>query len=193
MNLVERLALPTRRSLVSAALNAVREPLASLHRRYRVLRRVLTGISNAMRAALGIRTTFEHARSLGIIRVTYRLDASAGRVSVRVEARDLAVEGSTELVIMNELGARFFDRYTDSTGCERKGDAIETWQEVAAGQATFHDSGHGVSFTLSGAPGARLFRGRELVQDRLAWAGLAYVLPADTKEFSYDIALGGRQ
>jgi hypothetical protein len=192
MDLVERLTLPAPRSFVSVALNAMREPLALLHRRYPVLRRALTGISNAMRSAFGIRTTFEHARSLGTIRVTYRFNASAGEVTVSVEVHGLAAEGCTELVLMNEQGARFFDRYEDSTGCERRGDAIETWQEVSARQAAFHDSRHGVSFALNGAPGARLFRGRELVGDRLAWAGLAYVLPAGTKEFSYGITLGAR-
>ena len=92
MNLVERLSLRTRPSLVSAAVNAVREPLALLHRRYPFLRRLLTGISNLMRAAFAIRTTFERRESLGTIRVTYRFDAAAAKVRVHVEAADLAAE-----------------------------------------------------------------------------------------------------
>jgi hypothetical protein len=190
MNLVERLSLRTRRSLPSMVLNALREPLAFLHRRLPVLRGPLTGFSNVMRAAFGIRTTFEHAPSRGIIRVTYRYDAEAEKVGVRMEAHDLAAEGCIELIIMNELGARFFDRYTDSAGCEKRGSAIETWQETTAAHASFHDSRHGVSFTVDSVPGARLFRGRELIEGRLAWAGLAYVLPPETKEFCYDIAIG---
>jgi len=190
MNLVERLSLPTRRSLPAALLNALREPLALLHRRLPVLRKPLTGISNFLRALFGIRTTFERAPSRGTIRVTYRLDEATGKVSVHVETHDISTEGCIELIIMNELGARFFDHYADSTGCELQGDAIETWREVAAARATFHDSRHGVSFTLGSAPEARMFRGRELTEGRLAWAGLAYVLPAETKEFSYDITIG---
>ena len=78
---------------------------------------------------------------------------------------------------MNEQGAHFFDRYTDSSGCVRQGVSIETWREVTAGDASFLDPFHGVFFSMRSAPGARLFRGRELVEGRLAWAGLAYVLP----------------
>jgi hypothetical protein len=190
MNLVERLTLRKRPSLAGIALNAVREPLATLHRRFPALRRVLTGISNAMRAALGIRTTFEQTESRGVIRMTYRFDAAAGKVQVLMEAHDLAVEGCTELAIMNEQGAHFFDCYTDSTGCALNGASIETWQGVSAGEATFLDTRHRVFFSMKNAPGARLFRGRELIEGRLAWAGFAYVLPSDTKEFSYSIAIG---
>ena len=38
--------------------------------------------------------------------------------------------------------------------------------------------------------GARMFRGRELVEGRLAWSGLTYVLPEDNINFSYDIGIG---
>ncbi len=193
MNLVERLSLRTRPSLVSVALNAVREPLALLHRRYPFFRGLMSDISNAMRAAFGIRTTFERAKSRGIIRVTHRFDAAAGILHVRMEAHCLAVDGCTGLIIMNEHGAHFFDRYSDSTGCVRQGASIETWQEVAAEHATFVDSRHKVSFTLKSASGARLFRGRELVEGRLAWAGFGYLLPPDTKEFDYDVDIGARE
>ncbi len=192
MDLVERLSLRTRRSLVSAVLNAVREPLALLHRRYPLLRNALSGVSNTMRSAFGIRTTFVHTESLGCIRVTYRFEAARGKVRVHVEAPDFSAEKRPQLIIMNEQGAHFFDRYVDSTGCTRQGAAIETWQEVVASRATFHDSLHGVFFSIESAPGARLFRGRELVEGRLAWAGLAHVLPPGTREFSYDISIGSQ-
>ena len=35
-----------------------------------------------------------------------------------------------------------------------------------------------------------MMRGRELLSDRLAWAGLAYVVTPGTKRFSYTIRLG---
>ena len=148
MDLVERLSVRTRLALVNTALNVVREPLALLHRRYPALRGVFAGISNSMRAAFGIRTVFEHATSRGTIRVTYRVDAAGGELNVRMEARNLATQGCTELIIMNEQGAHFFDTCTDSAGSARQGSAIETWQEVAAARATFLDAVHGVSFTM---------------------------------------------
>jgi hypothetical protein len=35
-----------------------------------------------------------------------------------------------------------------------------------------------------------MFRGRELVEGRLAWSGLAYRLPGDIINFTYDIRIG---
>ncbi len=190
MNLVERLSTQKRCSLAHVALNAVREPLALLHRRYPIVRNAFSAISRALHAALGIRTTFELIESFGIVRVTYTIDTSTGNVRVHMDARDLSTRGCIELILMNEQGANVFDRYSDSEGRELKGSAIETWQEVAAGEATFLDSRHGVFFTMKSARGARLFRGRELAEGRLAWAGLAYSLPADTNNFHYDISVG---
>lgn len=189
MNLVERLSLRSR-SRVGAALNLVREPLALLHRRYPLLRGALTLISNVMRAAFGIRTQFQSTSSRGIIKVTYCFDTAAGRLRVRVDAQGLHAVRCTELVMMNELGAHFFDRYTDDTGCRKDGNAIETWQEVTAARASFIDTGHGVAFATRRIAGARLMRGRELVEGRLAWAGLSHVLPPDTRQFGYDLDVG---
>ncbi len=47
-----------------------------------------------------------------------------------------------------------------------------------------------IAFTLKQVKGARMFRGRELVKDRLAWSGLAYVFPQDIINLAYDIRIG---
>ena len=78
---------------------------------------------------------------------------------------------------MNEQGARCFDRYEDSDGAVLRGAGIGTWDEVGADRASFVSTGHRVAFSLAQAPGARLYRGRELVGARLSWAGFGYSLP----------------
>ncbi len=46
----------------------------------------------------------------------------------------------TEVVVMNEQGARPFDRYRDADGATLQGGAIGTWDEVAAATASFVSS-----------------------------------------------------
>jgi len=59
-----------------------------------------------------------------------------------------------------------------------------------ADEASFIDSYDNIAFTLKRVKRARMFRGRELVKGRLAWSGLAYVLPQDLINFDYDIRIG---
>ncbi len=75
-------------------------------------------------------------------------------------------------------------------GCVLKGNEIGSWDEIHADEATFQDPADGLSFTLKKVDGARMFRGRELVPGRLAWSGLAYVLPPQRDELAYSITIG---
>lgn len=176
MSLVERLSRtkggqPTWRSADQA-----RETLAALHRRVPRLRAPLTAASNALRRQLGWVTTFEEGDALGTVRVSYTVRDGEGRVGVAVDPAGLTGAGVTELVVMNELGARQFDRYCDAAGTSLEGAEIGTWDEVAASRAAFSAAGHNIVFALAPIAGARLFRGRELVGSRLAWAGFGYSL-----------------
>ena len=91
---------------------------------------------------------------------------------------------------MNEQGANCFDTYKDSDGLILKGEKIGSWDQIKANEASFIDPSDGLMFSLKNVEGARMFRGRELVTGCLAWSGLAYVLPPETKEFAYSIELG---
>jgi hypothetical protein len=90
---------------------------------------------------------------------------------------------------MNEQGARYFLRYRDSSGVVLTGNKINGWDEVTADKASFVCDRHQIAFTLRQVPGARLFRGRELVGTRLAWAGFGYLLPPATGKFGFDIRI----
>ena len=87
------------------------------------------------------------------------------------------MESLTEVIVMNEQGAHFFDQYRDSSGARLSGKEIGCWDEVTAEEASFASSTHRVAFNLPQVPGARLFRGRELIGSRLAWAGFGYSFP----------------
>jgi hypothetical protein len=177
------------KAVKSRALDVVKEVLAGAHRRVPLLRRPLGAISKAVRAMFSLKTVFRPIPSLGVVRMEYTLDAASGTLSVRVDARNADRRRCTELVVMNELGARNFRRYRDSNGVTLEDGRIETWSEVRAGEASFQDPARGVDFSLRLQPASRLFRGREVVAGRLSWAGFGYVLPAAADRFSYSVRI----
>jgi hypothetical protein len=193
LNLVERVSRQSGRSLRSRLLYAVKNSLAWMHRRCPALRPALTGLSNALRLLLRLQTVFEPAPpadEAGTVRVTFSLAAGKGGVRVAVDAAGLRPRGLTELVLMNEQGARAFHLYRDSGGLTLRGNRIGTWDPVTAAEASLLSPAHGLAFSLRQVEGARLYRGRELVDSRLAWSGFGYVLPPGKGSFRYEIAIG---
>jgi hypothetical protein len=216
MDLVERLAKargrsgprtpgPDERLVRSRTLYAAKDALAALHRRFPALRRPLAATSTGVRRAFGWVTTYEQTESCGTIAVTHVVrpgerggggdggaedgGAVETRVAVTVDLTRLTGAGITEVVVMNEQGARCFERYEDSDGAVLRGAGIGTWDEVGAARASFVSTGHRVAFSLGQTPGARLFRGRELVGARLAWVGFGYSLPPTRGSFGYHLSI----
>jgi hypothetical protein len=190
MNLVERLAEPGGGSVRPKALYVAKDSLAALHRRVPRLRGPLTAASAALRHQFGWVTTYEESAVVARLPVVYTVRPDDGVVSMTVDWTPLsAASGVTEVVIMNELGADVFDRYEDSAGIVLRCDAIGTWDEVTAARASFVSPARRVAFSLGQAPGARLFRGRELIDGRLAWAGFGYSCPRVLSGFTCDVRL----
>ncbi|MGO8693296.1 MAG: hypothetical protein ACLQMF_06430 [Rectinemataceae bacterium] len=190
MNMVERVSRRGGGRLERWALDWAQEFFAYLHRRLPFARSALILLSNLLRAGIGISTVFERRESLGTIRVEYGIDAGEGRIAVRVEADMPAIDGTMRIVLMNEAGAKRFRRYEDSDGAVLLGGRIETWRRIDAERASFRDTDARVFFSVRRTEGARLFRGRELVEGRLSWAGFAFVLPPGATRFEYEIETG---
>jgi hypothetical protein len=190
MNLVERFVVKSRKKINSKAFYKIKEYFSGLHREYPQLRRILVRSSNSLRRACGIETRFDKAASAGIVKIVNIIDAKKCTIHVDVDMSKVKMDGCAEVNIMNELGANHFDSYRDSNGLFLRGNAIGTWDETFADEASFIDSSDKIAFTLNRVKGARMFRGRELVEGRLAWSGLAYVLPQDIINFAYDIRIG---
>ncbi len=190
MNLVERMSVKSSKRIDSKAFYKIKECFSRMHRKYPQLRGILVGSSNSLRRTCGMETRFENIASAGIARVVNTVNAKNGTIHVSVDMSNVKKEGYTELNIMNELGANHFDTYHDSNELFLKGNAIGTWDEIFADEASFIDSQDKVAFTLKTVNRAMMFRGRELVVGRLAWSGLAYRLPGDIINFAYDIRIG---
>jgi len=189
MNLVERMAKSSRR-IESQAFYRIKEYFSWLHRKYPLLRGILVQSSNSLRRTWGLETRFEKIACAGMVSIVNTVNTKNGTIHVGVDISNVNKERCIEVNIMNELGANYFDSYCDSNGLFLKGNAIGTWDETFADEASFIDSCDNVAFTLNAKKGARMFRGRELVEGRLAWSGLAYRLPGDIINFTYDIRIG---
>lgn len=190
LNLVKRLDVRGKR-LNSAIAYKAKEFFAGLHRKYPALRRIGTWISTRLRTTFTLETRFETIYSKGTVSVIYTILTRESLVHVVAYLGGLKKDGCTEIAILNELGANFFDEYRDSSGLFLSGTAIGSWDETQASEASFIDSRDDIAFTLRRIDGAKMFRGRELVAGKLAWSGLDYVLPKGTVKFAYDIKLGG--
>jgi hypothetical protein len=189
MDLEERVALPGKGSIENRLVYQIKNSLAGFHRRFPASRRSLTAISNGLRRLMRMETIFGEVASYGTIGVLITIHADLGRVFFDFDSSRLQKENLTEIVVMNEQGARSFDMYQDSRGLYLRGDEIGTWDEVIAEEASFISVKHHLSFTLRQVEGARLFRGREHIGSRLAWSGFGYSLPANEEKFCYEVRL----
>ena len=189
LNLVERMAVKGKR-IDSRAFYRIKEYLSWLHREYPLSRRMLTCASSTLRRISGIQTQFEEVASIGIVSVLFTIQAD--EIHVSVDTGMVEKSNCTEIMLMNEQGANYFDKYRDSSGLSLKGNAIGTWDETFADEASFIDPLHEIQFTMQKAAGSRMFRGRERVPGRLAWAGLAYSVPPGKDNFTYYIRMRGK-
>ncbi len=189
MNLEERLTRQSQVSVRSKTLYVIKNVLAGLHRRFPQLRGLLTAVSNAVRWIFGWETIFTETEYCMNVKMIYCIDWQKGIIHVEVDMTDLPEEGITEVVVMNEQGARHFDQYQDSNGNSLQGKEIGNWDEVTAEEASFICSTHRLAFTLRKIKGARLFRGRELIGSRLAWSGFGYSFHPRIKRIDYQVRI----
>ena len=189
LNLEERLIGRNRQSLQSVPLYRIKNRLEDLYRRFPVTRQFLTALSNVMRWGFSWQNIYEYAGCDYPLRVHYTVDSQPGILGVELDFSKLPEHGLTEVVVMNEQGAHYFDTYTDSRGTLLQGEAIGGWDEVTAENASFLSRSHQLIFTLPRIEGARLFRGRELIGTRLAWAGFGYSFAPISQHVAYKLKI----
>ena len=189
LSLEERIERNGSGSVNSPLVYASKNSLAAVIRQIPFMRKLLTNTSNLLRSHLSLETTYEASEFSTYVVLTYTIDDTNGRIKVELVGGDFIPGSISEIIIMNEMGAHHFDQYQDSDGVTQRGDEIGCWDAVEAAEAAFIDETHKVSFSLSQVKGARLYRGRELIEPRLAWAGFGYSFPPGLKPFSYEVTI----
>jgi hypothetical protein len=189
LNLVERIHKPGLGSVKNGFFYATKNSLSALIRHFSSLRRPLTALSGSLRRLFGWNTTYEEAGFSTEIQLIYTFDEQAGQLDVETLTSGISEDGVTEIVVMNEQGARYFDLYTDTSDMSLVRDAIGCWDPVTAERASFMSSSQHILFTVPQVAGARLFRGRELVDSRLAWSGFGYSFSPSMQRFIYSLKI----
>lgn len=189
LNLEERIARSKSGTIRPQWFYLLKNSLAELIRRFPVVRGVLTALSSGLRRLFGWVTTYEDSGFSTQIRMSYLLDPQAGTLQVTADTAGLTDPPITEIVMMNEQGARPFDSYRAPGGAVLRGKEIGCWDEVTSGEGMFISSHYRIAFRLPQVSGAKLFRGRELVGNRLAWSGFGYTFPPGQESFSYTMRI----
>ncbi|MGA2504124.1 MAG: hypothetical protein ABSG01_08550 [Anaerolineales bacterium] len=188
LNLVEKITRGGNGNVGNGSFYALKDFLAEVIRRFPIFRRLLTNISSLLRRIFNWKTNYAAEGALTEVKVNYTIEAGTGKTMVDIDLSDLPAD-LTEVVVMNEQGAHAFDRYQDTSGNYFQGEEVGCWDEVEAEEAWFESSARRVAFGLSKVKGARLFRGRELIGSRLAWAGFGYSFPPSIQRFQYEFKI----
>ena len=189
LNLVEKIARSDGEPISNRQVYSGKNIMAALIRSLPFMRGLLTRTSSLLRSTLGWQTTYEPVDFSIYVTLTYTVDANAGTVLVELIGQEDIPDSISEIIVMNEQGAHYFDQYTDSNGISEIGSKIGIWDPVMAASASFSSSRLKTAFSLPQANGARLFRGRELIGNRLAWSGFGYSFPPSQNHFSYKITI----
>jgi hypothetical protein len=142
-----------------------------------------------VRDALKVSTEFQVVKPRGKVTVTYTCQPRC--ICIHADLSELSLDGRREILMLNEQGSRYFQKYTDTNGNELVGNQIGAWDRVNAGWAYLQGIGGQLSFGVSSRPGALLYRGYERTRKRFSWAGLSYSVKPNGKGFSYSIDLCG--
>jgi hypothetical protein len=189
LNLEERVGKKGQKPVKIGLIYKIQNSLAAIYRRIPSSRQILTTLSNTIRRVFHWETQYSKSNCKLEVKITYTIQTQTGSIKVNVDIANLSRDLITEVVLMNEQGANYFDRYQDSNGEYLKGKDINAWQEVSAGCAAFLCVAKKVAFSLKQIEGAKLFRGRELVMTRLAWSGFGYSIPLSANEFTYEVKI----
>lgn len=140
-----------------------------------------------LRRTAKVHTQFVKVRPRAEINIRYK--CLNRTIEIEAEVSKLDKAGCEEILILNEQGATFFQKYSDSDGMEFFDGQVGGWERVNASEASFSDIKGTLAFTLRNLDGASLFRGWERISNRFSWAGLSYSLKPKASSFAYTIEL----
>ena len=137
----------------------------------------------------GVESVFIRTSPKGKVIVTYTIDRN--RILVKLSFSRLDRNNLQKVFVLNEQGAHFFRKYSDSEGLKLDDEEIGAWDGVTAQSAKISDKKDRIGFSLKNVDGTMLRRGREAVKGSLNWIGLDYELSPEDDQFEYEIEIFG--
>jgi len=135
----------------------------------------------------GVNTEFVRVKPRST--VMFRYDLKPDSITVEVSFEQLNKDYCEEIVILNEQGASFFRKYSDSNGLTLVDGQIGAWVDVEADEASLSDPLDILGFSLRKVQGAVFFRGREKIRKRYSWVDLGRSLRPPFSTLTYNIRL----
>jgi hypothetical protein len=135
----------------------------------------------------GVESVFIRTEPRGKVIVTYTVDRN--RILVKLSFSMLVRNNLQKVFVLNEQGAHFFRKYSDSEGLKVNDKEIGVWDDVTAQSAKIADKKDRIAFSLKNVEGTMLRRGREVVKGSLNWIGLDYELNPEDDQFEYKIEI----
>ena len=188
LNRIEKISKAGTETVQNRLFYSIKNGLAGLIRQLPAMRGLLTNISSTLRRRFNWVTFYADAGFSIEVIVIFTIEADVGIIAVEIDTHAFP-PNITEGIVMSEQGAQTFDLYKDSSGVSLQGDEISCWDSVNAGEAWFESSTRKVLFRLSQVQAARLFRGRELIDSRLSWAGFGYSFAPSIQKLQYKIKI----
>ena len=158
----------------------------NIYTRNKDLAAVLTRFIELMKT-FGVSTEFQKVSPKGIITVKYAILPRL--IEVEIVLSGLDKRGCSQVLILNEQGASFFRKYSDTDGVTLIDGQIGAWEPTEAKEVSLSNLEETTGFSLRNNGGTRLFRGREKVRGRYSWVGFCYFLQPHTSRFRYSIRL----
>ena len=136
---------------------------------------------------LGIRTEFQRVNPKGIITVKYV--CLPHLIEVEIGLSKLNKKGCKEVLILNEQGATFFRKYSDTDGLTLFDGQIGAWESAKAEEVSLFNINETTGFSVRNKGNAMLLRGREKIRGRYSWVGFCYALRPHISRFRYSVRL----
>jgi hypothetical protein len=140
-----------------------------------------------LRELANIKTEFVTVKPRGVVTVKYCCQPTV--INVEADFSKVVLNKCREVLVLNEQGSSFFQKYVDSNGLHLFGNKIGAWETVTADQATLQSTKGQISFCLQNTRGTTLLRGWERTRNRFSWAGLSYSMRPNNGTFNYSIGL----
>jgi hypothetical protein len=137
----------------------------------------------------GINTEFVKVQPRGIVNIKYTCNSELASIKIGAIFNQLSKNNCQEIILLNEQGASFFRKYSDSNGQILMDEEIGAWTQVNATEASLANTSDTLSFSLKKMENAHFLRGREKIPNRYSWVGFSYSIHPKSNDFSYSIKL----
>ena len=155
------------------------------HKRLRLLQ------INDLYKSMGFKVSYVKVKPKGTVNVTYSIEPPI--IHIKADYSSLEKKNLQRIFVLNEQGASYFRKYSDSNDTVLFDKKIGAWKSVEAEWACISSEKSEFGFRLWNVKDAIIHVGREFLEGTFNWVGLDYEVNPEKTSFEYDIEILGSQ